>query len=107
MREIFKSWKWGPSTEPTVSQLEQAQYAIDRWVAVQKVFGTTGWKYIKDDIDNEFIRANSIIGVAPANLAEKQGYCQGLSYVLARIPEYKRAAEVAEEILRLAGPNKE
>jgi hypothetical protein len=107
MIEVWKSWKWPRTAQITDEQIKQAQYAVDRWDSVKKLLDTEGWAYIKTELEVEFHRASSILGVAPDKLAEKQGYCQGVGFVLARIQSYQHAAEAAQKIIALAGTTKE
>jgi len=91
----------------TEEQIQKAQLAIDRWVEIQKTMTTNGWKFITDDLSVEIGRADSLSGITPENLADRSGYCRGLKYFLARIQDYKRAAEASETILTLASEHQE
>jgi hypothetical protein len=107
MNEIFKSWKWPRKPQITDEQVRIAEHAIDRWSEVKKILDTEGWRLIKADIEDEFRKADSIMGVSPDKLADNQGYCRGVGFLLARIQSYKHAAEVAAKTLKLASTLKE
>jgi len=85
----------------TEEQIQKAQDCVDRWVAIKKMMATNGWHFLKEDLNKEIKRLDTIKGVTPETLEGRTERLEGVDTSFAFIRGYERAAIESEKILAL------
>lgn len=68
---------------------------VNRWLAIQKMMETEGWKILNDEISKEIKLTDSVRNVSQDKLQETIGRVDGLEFPLIRIHDFERAADEA------------
>ena len=89
--------------ELSQEQIDSLDERIGKYQAIDALLKSEGWRILSRDLDAIVAHMSDIRNKSSRSEDSRIGFCDGVSYVLARIKGYKRSAEKAEQTLREFG----